>query len=51
MGRLCPNLAPGLMKHVTDDGYVIYYVPTTGGIEVQRVIHGARRVDPSMFNL
>lgn len=51
MGRSRPDLAPGLRRHLTPEGYAIYYTPTADGIEVQRVCHGARPVDPSMFNL
>jgi toxin ParE1/3/4 len=50
-GRARGDLAPGLRSKATRSGYVIYFVPTDDGIVVQRVIHGSRRVDSSMFDL
>ncbi len=44
MGQLRPELAPNLRSFVVGN-YVIFYRPTTDGIEVARVIHVARDVD------
>ena len=51
LGKPRNELAPGLLSYPTKEGYTIYYVPTGDGIEVQRVLHGSRRVDPSMFDV
>lgn len=50
MGRPRPDLGPGIRSFPTRDGYIVYYVPTDAGIEVQRVQHGARQVDSSMYD-
>jgi len=51
LGRPRPELGPGIRSFPTSDGYIIYYLPTGGGIEVQRVIHGSRNVDSTMFDV
>jgi toxin ParE1/3/4 len=51
LGKPRKELAPGLLSYPTREGYTVYYVPTADGIEVQRVIHGSRQVDPSMFDV
>jgi toxin ParE1/3/4 len=51
LGKSRDELAPGLFSYPSRDGYTVYYVPTDGGIEVQRVVHGSRQVDPSMFDV
>ena len=47
LGQSCPALAPELrlfpVKH-----YVIFYRPLADGIEVVRVVHGARNIE-SLF--
>ncbi len=43
MGQSCDNLRPGL-RAFSAGAYVIFYVPIEGGIEVERVIHGARDI-------
>ena len=48
IGRDRSDLAPGL-RSVVVDKYLIFYRPTGNGIEVVRVLHGARNIDPSMF--
>jgi plasmid stabilization system protein ParE len=37
------------LRSVVVQPYLIFFRPTNGGIEVVRVIHGARNIDPSMF--
>ena len=43
MGPARPDLAPDL-RYLPVASYLIFYRPITGGIEVARVIHGARDV-------
>jgi toxin ParE1/3/4 len=43
MGQACDDLAPGLLLF-TLDRYVIYYHPIDSGIEIVRVVSGARDV-------
>ena len=43
-GTLRPELAPNLRCY-TVGNYVIYFRPRADGIEVARVLHGARDVD------
>jgi toxin ParE1/3/4 len=47
LGRLRPELAPNLRSFPVGN-YVIFYRPTQDGIEVARVLHGARDID-AMF--
>ncbi len=44
MGTACAWLRPGL-RRLTVRPYVIYYCAISGGVEIERVIHGARDVD------
>ena len=44
MGQARPELAPGL-RSLSVGNYVIYFLPLPDGIEVQRVLSGARDVD------
>jgi len=44
MGQPRPELAPGL-RSFSVGNYVVFYRPIEGGIEVARVVHGARDVD------
>jgi toxin ParE1/3/4 len=48
MGILRDDLASDL-RCFPVRGFVVYYRPAAGGIEVARVLHGSRNVDPSMF--
>jgi toxin ParE1/3/4 len=43
MGRAWPNLGPNVRKFPFGE-YLIYYRPSDGGIEVVRVLHGARDI-------
>ena len=47
MGRTRPELSPAL-RSIPVGCYVVFYVPRTGGIDVVRVLHGARDLD-SLF--
>ena len=47
MGQACPELRPHL-RAFTVGNYVIFFVPTPFGIEVERVLHGARDLE-SLF--
>ncbi len=51
LGRPREELAPGLRSCPTPDGYIVFYVAAGGVVEVQRVMHGSRHVDPSMFDV
>ncbi|HEU0066877.1 MAG TPA: type II toxin-antitoxin system RelE/ParE family toxin [Sphingomonas sp.] len=44
LGRSRPELATGL-RSFTVGNYVIYYQPTAQGIDVARILHGARDVN------
>ncbi|PWC53770.1 type II toxin-antitoxin system RelE/ParE family toxin [Azospirillum sp. TSO22-1] len=44
MGRNQGRLLPSLRSH-THGSYVVFYRPINGGIEVVRVLHGARDID------
>ena len=44
IGQLRPDLAPNVRSFVVGN-YVLYYRPTSGGIELARVIHAARDLD------
>jgi toxin ParE1/3/4 len=48
MGTACDDLRPGMRKFPSGR-YVIFYRPTDDGIEVVRILHGARDF-PSVFN-
>ena len=47
IGRLREELAPNLRSFPVEQ-YVVFYVRTQGGVEVVRVLHGARDL-PSLF--
>lgn len=47
IGRLREELAPNLRSFPVDQ-YLIFYVPAKGGIEVARILHGARDI-PNLF--
>ncbi len=44
MGRLRPELSPQLRSFAVGN-YVVFYVPATDGIDVVRVLSGARDID------
>lgn len=44
MGRSRPELAPGLRSFPAGD-YIIFYSPIQGGVEIVRVVSGARDID------
>jgi toxin ParE1/3/4 len=48
MGILRDDLAPNL-RCFPVRGYIVFYRPTAGGIEVARVIRGSRNITPSLF--
>ena len=48
MGRARDELAPGV-RSFPFGRYVVFYVPLTNGIDVVRVLHGARDID-AVFN-
>jgi len=43
MGRARPELGHGLRSFVVGQ-YVVFYRPSTKGIEIVRVLHGARDI-------
>lgn len=43
------DLLPELFSRAVSRRVIVYYRITDNGIEVQRVIDGRRKVDPSMF--
>lgn len=47
-GRERSELQAGL-RSVVALPYVVYFQPTDDGVEISRVVHGSRHVDPSMF--
>jgi toxin ParE1/3/4 len=48
LGAACEELAPGL-RQVSLGKYVLFYRPTDDGIELIRVLHGARDIS-TLFN-
>ncbi len=44
LGRARPELAEGLLSFPLDN-YVIFYRKAPGGVEIIRVLHGARRFE------
>ncbi|MEQ1881287.1 MAG: type II toxin-antitoxin system RelE/ParE family toxin [Burkholderiales bacterium] len=48
MGRAREELAPGV-RSFPFGRYVVFYVPLANGIDVVRVLHGARDID-AVFN-
>ncbi len=49
MGRERPELADGLRSFPVGR-YVVFYLPVTNGIEVVRVLHASRDVQPDQFD-
>lgn len=50
LGRARPDQRPDLFSYTFAGKYVIYYRIISNGIEIARVLHGSRDVDPSMFD-
>jgi toxin ParE1/3/4 len=48
MGRARPELSPNL-RSLSVARYVIFYTPSTTGIEIVRVLHSARDIGPPHF--
>ena len=44
MGERVDDLSPGVRRHCFGN-YLVFYVPIDGGIELRRVLHGARRIE------
>ena len=44
MGEAVEHLAPGMRRHCFGN-YLLFYVPIEGGIELRRVLHGARKIE------
>ena len=44
MGEQVDHLAPGIRRFCLGS-YLIFYSPITGGIEIRRVLHGARKIE------
>lgn len=47
-GKACPDLAPAL-RFLPVGNYLIFYRPIENGVEIARVIHGARNYGPKFF--
>jgi len=47
LGQACPNLRADL-RAFSIGSYVIFYVPVTRGVQIERVLHGARDIQ-SLF--
>ncbi|MCI0332721.1 MAG: type II toxin-antitoxin system RelE/ParE family toxin [Planctomycetes bacterium] len=44
MGEKVDHLAPGMRRQCYGN-YLLFYVPIKGGIELRRVLHGARKIE------
>lgn len=44
MGESVDRLADGIRRH-TYGNYLIFYLPLANGIELRRVLHGARKME------
>jgi toxin ParE1/3/4 len=44
LGEACPQIRANLRRFVVTS-WVIYYVPLADGVEIERIIHGARHVE------
>jgi toxin ParE1/3/4 len=49
LGEACDRLRPGL-RFFTAGKYVVFYLPTQAGVEVERIIHGSRDIE-ALFDL
>jgi toxin ParE1/3/4 len=50
LGRLRPELRPDIRSYPVLNTYIIFYRAINGGIEIARVLHGARDVTTDMFD-
>lgn len=50
LGRERADLRPGLFSHAAGGPYVVFYRLTADGIELVRVLHGARDIGPELFD-
>jgi toxin ParE1/3/4 len=48
LGRARPEIYEGLRSFAVGN-YILFYRPEPGGIELTRVLHGARDIDGSLF--
>jgi len=48
MGRSADHLLPGLRSFSSGE-YLIFYRPDEDGVCVVRILHGARRITPELF--
>jgi toxin ParE1/3/4 len=44
MGRMRPELAPGVRSWPTSTSYIVFYTPQEQGIAILRVLHHARDI-------
>jgi toxin ParE1/3/4 len=44
LGEKVDHLATGMRRHCLGS-YLLFYVPIDGGIELRRVLHGARKIE------
>ncbi len=49
MGTLCEDLLPGLRCFTFKKNYVVFYQEMQNGIDLIRVLHGAREIDVDDF--
>lgn len=49
MGRSRPELAEGMRSFPTRTPYLLFYLPTSEGVVIVRVLHHARDIDPDYF--
>ena len=50
MGRVRPELAEGVRSWPTSTRYILFYVPSEGGVTVLRVLHHARDIPNAFMN-
>lgn len=50
LGRERPDVGPDYRSYPVANTYIVYYRIISNGVELARVLHGARDVDPSMFD-
>jgi plasmid stabilization system protein ParE len=44
MSEMVPHLGQDVRRHCQGN-YLIFYVPIESGIELRRILHGARRIE------
>ena len=44
IGERVDHLAPGIRRHCSGN-YLLFYKPIDNGIELRRVLHGARKIE------